>query len=651
MKMQQEIIHIVFICDENYVMPTSVAILSLVKNKEQNTCYNIYIVTSNLNEQDKLIFTRFNSDLVKIIILETELGELENLHIQDKNSYCVATPAALLKFCLPNILEISKVLYLDGDVIIRSDLSELFETDLEDNYAGVVVDSGILYSKNMNVKKYKNYFNSGVMLLNLDKMREADCTDKLIYEKKYNNQTGLMDQNVFNKIFEKKVKLLSIKYNCLYINLVRSNNKFTLAQLNERYQENFVSLEELAEKAYIIHYSSKDKPWKYYDIPLANEWYMYYLQMCNLCMINSSKLERNSSVLGKNDLNYREKYRPDIIVSLTTYPARVKFVHIPIEEMLNQTIKADKVILWLAKEQFPNLENDLPDTLIDLQKRGLSIRWCDEDLKSHKKYFYAIQEFKESIIITIDDDLHYTPYLLEILLDSYKKYPRAVSAMRTHLMIQDKNDMQKIAPYSEWKKEYSSLQLIPSMQLFATSGAGTLFPPYCMNEEVFNKEVITTHCLYADDILLKIAQVMYNTPVVLADIHQRLTYVEGTQDEGLWKENVDGGRNDLQLENLLKLYNKVGCSDEESIVRRIFDASLYPNKLETGLEKDKKYSIVIKELQETLYNIEKSKSYRIGRTATFIPRKVLSGILCYRENGAVYTIKRVKEKIVNKLKK
>ncbi len=633
-----EPIHIAFICDENYVLPTSVTINSILQNKFPSSAYRIHIVTTALSEKSKKLFNKLNSDYVNISIVEAELGNLETLHQSTKNSYCVATPAALLKFRLPELLgDVSKVLYLDGDLIVRRDLSELFQTDLTDYFLGAVIDSGSLYSENPIVKSFDNYFNSGVMFLNLDKMREYHCTDRLI-EEKVKHPTGLMDQNIFNIVFNNQVRFLNIRYNCLFINLVRASQKFTMDDLNARYNENFVSLKELGEAAYIIHYSSKDKPWKYYDVPFANEWYLYFLQMCSSYNLDSQQVVRSSSALAKNDYLFRDKLRPNVIISLTSYPARINTVHIPIQEMLQQTVKADHIILWLASEQFPNKENDLPQALIELTEKGLEIRWCEEDLKSHKKYYYAMQEYPNDIIITIDDDLHYSPYLVETLLNSYKDYPRAVSAMRVHLMLKDKNKPEKIAPYAFWKKEYSKWLHIPSLQLFATSGAGTLFPPYCMSKVLFDKDIIKNICLYADDIWFKVAQVMCNTPVVLANSDQRLRYIENTQEIGLWNDNVTNRGNDKQLEELLELYNQFDDISEDTITSRIFSAAPYPNR---NYRYQTKYnSAYARNLENELLAIKNSTSYKIGRFITFIPRKIRGGYRCYQDHGLVYTVER-----------
>ena len=96
-------------------------------------------------------------------------------------------------------------------------------------------------------------------------------------------------------------------------------------------------------------------------------------------------LKELAKAVNQNKENVN-KYKEKITISLTTYPGRINQVYYAIKSLMIQSIQADKIILWLAEEQFPNKK--LPDKIHILEKLGLTIRWCD-DLRSHKKYYYA----------------------------------------------------------------------------------------------------------------------------------------------------------------------------------------------------------------------------------------------------------------------
>ena len=107
---------------------------------------------------------------------------------------------------------------------------------------------------------------------------------------------------------------------------------------------------------------------------------------------------------------------PRLIVSLTSWPGRITSVADVIENLLLQTRLPNAIVLYLAEEQFPKREAALPEALLALLHEGKAeLRWCAEDLKPHKKYFYAMQEFPEDLVVTVDDDLRYPPEMLEQL--------------------------------------------------------------------------------------------------------------------------------------------------------------------------------------------------------------------------------------------
>ncbi|MEO6851924.1 MAG: hypothetical protein ABI166_14880, partial [Mucilaginibacter sp.] len=92
---------------------------------------------------------------------------------------------------------------------------------------------------------------------------------------------------------------------------------------------------------------------------------------------------------------------------------------------MHQTVLPDKIILWLSSDQFSGVLS-LPKKLLKLQKRGLEVRFCQGDLRSHKKYFYALQEFPEDFIVTIDDDIIYPTDMLEQLINLSNIYPSCI---------------------------------------------------------------------------------------------------------------------------------------------------------------------------------------------------------------------------------
>ncbi len=257
-------------------------------------------------------------------------------------------------------------------------------------------------------------------------------------------------------------------------------------------------------------------------------------------------------------LNYR------IIVSFTSIPERIHYTASIVDQLLKQTMTPDKIILWLSKEEFPLQEKELPDELtLHVQNGNLTIRWC-ENLKSHKKYLYALKEYKNALIITIDDDLIYDAGLIETLFLSWLKYPECISAARTHYILMDSDG--HFMPYMHWYLEQKYLINKPSMELFGTSGAGMLFPPNILDLKLLDPEFVMELCPYADDLWLKTIQVISGVKVVQTDFSPRLKYIPGTQENCLWKTNKK--MNDVQLDQIKTWIDKKYGADY--LERKIF---------------------------------------------------------------------------------
>jgi len=266
-----------------------------------------------------------------------------------------------------------------------------------------------------------------------------------------------------------------------------------------------------------------------------------------------------------------------VIVSLTTYPGRIDRVHITIESLLRQTVPADMIVLWLAEEQFPEKENELPAALLAQKDRGLVIEWCS-DIKSYKKIIPSAEKWPEDILITADDDIIYEMNTIERLLESYKRHPDCVSTLRTHLMMFD--EIGNPRRYVDWMPEYSGFIDQPYMALFPTTGAGTLFPPGILPQETFNRDAFMSLCPKADDIWVKCMLTLAGVKVVLVDVNTKLQYVEGTQTETLYSYNLVG--NDQQLQAVLERYNQIGGEEnpEDTLLARMNDLRDYEPKSE-----------------------------------------------------------------------
>lgn len=250
----------------------------------------------------------------------------------------------------------------------------------------------------------------------------------------------------------------------------------------------------------------------------------------------------------KHKVQSIEKDTANYIVSLTSFPNRIGNLWIVIESILRQKYKVNKIILWLSREQFESIDI-LPKKLLSQQKRGLEIRLVEGDIKSHKKYFYALKEYPNDFLITVDDDIFYPTTLVSQLVEFSKLYPGSICCHRAHKI---KVEEGKILPYNSWAQIIKSD--ISKHDIFFTSGGGTIFPPKSLHEEVLNEEVFKKYCFFADDVWLNFMSRLNSTLIVKTNYYSDLLPVLNSKNIYLHDLNVGLCENDHQLEAVRNYY-------------------------------------------------------------------------------------------------
>lgn len=274
--------------------------------------------------------------------------------------------------------------------------------------------------------------------------------------------------------------------------------------------------------------------------------YVIYLFGVRLCIKHKCKFKyKDANSMG---IELNSQRNPKLIVSLTSYPARIKTVHITINTLLQQSLKPDKVILWLANEQFPNQEKDLPQELIKLKTLGLDIEWC-EDIKSFKKLVPAMQKYPQDIIVTADDDVYYQSNMLESLYNAYKKNPKNIYVKRSVKLKMENNYPKGIS-----SRKYMYKHLIePSYFNQLMGGSGCLYPPHSLYKDCTNIDIIRNTIPTHDDAYFWAMAVLNKTKIqVIGGFDENLYFVEGTQDVGLIHCNKNG-KTGISLENAYKV--------------------------------------------------------------------------------------------------
>ena len=233
-----------------------------------------------------------------------------------------------------------------------------------------------------------------------------------------------------------------------------------------------------------------------------------------------------------------------IIVSLTSFPERIHCIEETLLSIFKQSIKPDLVVLYLSKEEFNVPINNL------CNNKSFIIKYVDGNLMSHKKYFYALQEFKDDVVITLDDDMIYHEKTIETLLKFHQKYPTYVIANRARFIAINDDKVE-----SYYNRPTNSPIDAPSLLLLGTGVLGILYPPNCFDEFTFNTKLIEENCLTNDDLWLKINEIRLEIPTVLTDLDKTLNFRSGTQDNKLCYSNFLSDNCNKDFAKLTNLFN------------------------------------------------------------------------------------------------
>lgn len=232
-----------------------VELRSIKESKEEQTVVNYYLIIEDLDDDYKQYFEDLKSPDFNIIFLNA----------RDYQQYINPPQKTYLYYvrCLaPRIFpNLDKILYLDTDVVaINVGIEQLWDTKVDTKYVAAVTDIEIQYNdlyQMKNVGKTDNYFNSGVMLLNLKRMRQNDIDTKLeeyLLNWPKELKCVLYDQTILNYVFGNEVKIISSKWN---------NSILSLVYKDERAYQNYYGTQNLKKKiedAVLIHMKGP-KPW------------------------------------------------------------------------------------------------------------------------------------------------------------------------------------------------------------------------------------------------------------------------------------------------------------------------------------------------------------------------------------------------------
>lgn len=291
MKDYKKHIPVFFSSDKNYLPYLAVAIQSIKENSNDEFFYDIKILSEGFDEEFKSTLKKYQAENLKISfcdVSEKIRPYKEELTASLRDYYTVSIFYRM--FIASLFPELDKAIYIDCDVVLISDIAKLFDQNIGDNILGACTDQVVsvheafkIYVETALGVKQSRYFNSGVLLMNLNELRKEKIEEKFLYLlKKYNLESVAPDQDYLNVLCKDRVCYLEPGF-----------DRMPTADVAVDYP------------LYLIHYNMFNKPWLYDDV-LYGEYFWQYAKNTEFYDELKSKRDNYTDEMKAADLKAGE---------------------------------------------------------------------------------------------------------------------------------------------------------------------------------------------------------------------------------------------------------------------------------------------------------------------------------------------------------
>lgn len=330
--------------DDKYAQHCSAMLCSLFENNKEHE-FHVHLLTNNLSSDIRQHFVELSGKYNNLItIYDIDDSWLDGVKFRKNRPL---TKAAYFRVLLSSVIDksIEKILYLDCDMIVLGDVSELFLIEL-DNYALAAVEDAMpntyLHRNQLHMQYGEPAFCSGFMMINLKFWRDNYVEEKLLeYSKRERKEVYMHDQDSLNYVFKGQWFKLAPKWNknAMAISIVDPK-----AKIFDRYEFTY--------EPKIIHYAGEEKPW--FNIWFPNKKnYVKYLNLSNYPEIQFTKIPVSKRIHLWTNVGryYLSRYIRPIIPDIFEIVLKDIFMIFQVVFCLFQPKKFKSVILnrWLKK--------------------------------------------------------------------------------------------------------------------------------------------------------------------------------------------------------------------------------------------------------------------------------------------------------------
>ena len=254
----KETIPIFFAVDDFYTDYLCVTLQSLIENSSSRYNYMIYVLIDELSEKNKKVILEMERDNVKVEFasVSEKLRKIcEKLHMRD-----YYTKATYYRFFIPELFpQYDKGLYLDCDIVMTTDIAELYNVEIGNNYIAAIPEEFItdvevfgIYSEKVLGVPRQEYINAGILVMNLAEMRRVQIKEQFAELLSKVTYRVAQDQDYLNVICKDKTLILDKTWN-----------------------KTPMPMADRAITPKIAHYKINFKPWKFDDLPYGELFWKY----------------------------------------------------------------------------------------------------------------------------------------------------------------------------------------------------------------------------------------------------------------------------------------------------------------------------------------------------------------------------------------
>lgn len=415
-----EVIPIFFAVDDGYIPFLAVALESLIQNSAKGYYYSIKILYTKIEEDNKKKISKYENDNVKIefVDLNYYIEEIKD-KLYTRDYY---TKTTYFRLFIPNLYpQYDKVIYLDSDIVVLGDISELYNIEIGDNLVAAAPD-GIIQStkvfqdyveKVVGMADYRNYFNAGVLLMNLDELRKFNFQEKFLNLLETVKYRVVQDQDYLNRLCKGRTKIISDVWDKMPIPTYK------------------VKGEDLK----LVHYNLNHKPWHFDNVLYSDYFWKYaeeteYIDVIRNIKNNYTEEERyrdkeqyykleklaqsESDCVG-DDRNYRKNNIQDRNIEKSEYRMNIlkKIEELEKQGIFDVDVEEDPPTIPLTMDNVDYLNKKGSSKIKTMVANKVGERFLDNLLKSNRLIIKQIngieniQNIQTGAVITCN---HFNPF-------------------------------------------------------------------------------------------------------------------------------------------------------------------------------------------------------------------------------------------------